>query len=239
MFDDSYEWVPLREGVSRVAKKYAHFMHCEPKDTVNMAWDAILDTLKYSSFISRAKYWKIHWDDNEKNEESSWGEYKSIHIVLWEMVYQAKIGLCEYDRMDWIIGEFSVYWDERKSVFDENLVIPSGYARVTGVEVCAAFLPLADHASSATVTRAAMDDPRPLQREKRGRHRKWDWEGALIAVITQANMPDGLPEGFRAHTEICKIMTEWFEQNQGGSPASSEIGSRASSILDRVNSDRK
>jgi len=292
ILDDSSKWVPLRDGVRMVAEKYAYFTESEMQKCIKEAWESIVYKMRIRSFMSCSRFWSLCWDDG-LDGFSSWGDFTPLPNVFWEMVYQAKMGWCEFDKIDWVTGEFSIYWDAITDENNSDFIKPGGYARADEVMIFEPFLPLSEikmdfsklnilysyvdkemynmsgfgsssRSAMSTIeaimaverqsirkvrnvpsvappvsNRQALDDPRVFQREKRGRHRKWDWEGALLAVIAKANTSDGLPEGFRAHAEICKIMTEWFEKTQGGSPASSEIGSRASRILDGVNSDRK
>ncbi len=67
--------------------------------------------------------------------------------------------------------------------------------------------------------------PRPT-----GRPPKWDWEGVLAYVVSQAQRPDGLPTGPGAQARIEKMMSDWFMREAGDAPATSQIRQRASSI---------
>lgn len=64
-----------------------------------------------------------------------------------------------------------------------------------------------------------------------GRPKKWDWEGALAFIVSQAQTPDGLPTGDGAQARIEEAIRNWFIDQKGDSPASSQIRQRASSII--------
>lgn len=64
-----------------------------------------------------------------------------------------------------------------------------------------------------------------------GRPPKWDWEGALAFMISQAQTPDGLPTGAGAQARIEEMIAEWFVTANGDAPAPSQIRERAASII--------
>lgn len=70
-----------------------------------------------------------------------------------------------------------------------------------------------------------------------GRPRKWDWEGALAFITTQAQTPDGLPVGHGAQAKLEAMIAEWFEKETGGSPAISQIRQRASKVMRMIEKD--
>lgn len=70
-----------------------------------------------------------------------------------------------------------------------------------------------------------------------GRPRKWDWEGALAAIIAEAQTPDGLPTGHGAQAKIETMIAEWFEASAGGSPSISQIRQRASKVIGLIQKD--
>lgn len=72
-----------------------------------------------------------------------------------------------------------------------------------------------------------------------GRPRKWDWEGALAFIISQAQTPDGLPTGHGAQAKIETVMAEWFEESAGSSPSISQIRQRASKVMRLIEKDEK
>ncbi|WP_202620463.1 hypothetical protein [Methylocystis heyeri] len=73
-----------------------------------------------------------------------------------------------------------------------------------------------------------------------GRPRKWDWEGALIHLIAEANKPDGLftDQGIK-QAQIEKIMRDWFILKKRDAPADSEIRNRASEIMKVISKPQK
>ena len=64
-----------------------------------------------------------------------------------------------------------------------------------------------------------------------GRPPKWDWEGALAFVISNAQTPDGLPTGQGAQARLEELISGWFMGETGDAPAASQIRQRASSIM--------
>lgn len=63
-----------------------------------------------------------------------------------------------------------------------------------------------------------------------GRPPKWDWEGVLTYVVSQAHQPDGLPTGPGAQARLEEMIAAWFMQEVGDTPAASQIRQRAASI---------
>lgn len=72
-----------------------------------------------------------------------------------------------------------------------------------------------------------------------GRPPTWDWEGALIYVIAEANTLDGLPTERGAQAQIEKKISEWFMRKTGNSPADSEIRKRARAVMDAISNPSK
>lgn len=64
-----------------------------------------------------------------------------------------------------------------------------------------------------------------------GRPRKWGWDDAMAYIISVAQSPDGLPTGQGAQTRIEEMMAEWFIEQTGNSPSTSQIRGRAATIV--------
>lgn len=64
-----------------------------------------------------------------------------------------------------------------------------------------------------------------------GRPRKWDWDAALAYIVALANKPDGLPTGPGAQARIEELLTQWFLDQSGDSPAVSQVRARAQKII--------
>lgn len=73
------------------------------------------------------------------------------------------------------------------------------------------------------------------QRKFTGRPNKWNWEGAMTYIISQAQHPDGLPDGHGAQAQIENMIQKWFVDETGETPAISQIRGRASKIMYMVN----
>lgn len=64
-----------------------------------------------------------------------------------------------------------------------------------------------------------------------GRPARWDWEGAMVYVITQAQTPDGLPTGHGAQARIEEMIAGWFLEETGDAPSPSQVRQRAANIM--------
>ncbi len=76
-------------------------------------------------------------------------------------------------------------------------------------------------------------------KNKGGRPPEKDGEGALIHLIAHANLPDGLQTERGSQAQIEKIISEWFIQTTGNSPADSEIRKRASAVIKAISNPPK
>lgn len=73
-----------------------------------------------------------------------------------------------------------------------------------------------------------------VQSERRrplGRPPKWDWEGAMAFVVSQAHHPDGLPTGPGAQARIEGLIADWFVSELQDAPSLSQIRQRAAKIM--------
>lgn len=72
-----------------------------------------------------------------------------------------------------------------------------------------------------------------LSERKRGMGRppKWDWEGAIAYVVSQAQTPDGLPTGPGAQARIEELISGWFIRETNDAPATSQVRQRAATIM--------
>lgn len=67
-----------------------------------------------------------------------------------------------------------------------------------------------------------------------GRPRRWDWEGAIVAVLAEAQKPDGLPTGHGAQARIEEMIADWFTQETGECPSPSQVRQRAAKIMQMI-----
>jgi hypothetical protein len=72
-----------------------------------------------------------------------------------------------------------------------------------------------------------------------GRPPRWDWEGAITAIVVRAQHPDGLATGPGAQAELERQIAEWFVAETGDAPASSQIRLRASRAIKMLESPEK
>jgi hypothetical protein len=68
-------------------------------------------------------------------------------------------------------------------------------------------------------------------RARIGRPRAWDWDGAMRYLLTIAQKPDGLPIGSGAQAQIERLISEWFTNETGDAPASSQVRQHATKIV--------
>ena len=71
----------------------------------------------------------------------------------------------------------------------------------------------------------------PRRGQSIGRPAKWNWDGAMAFIVSQAQMPDGLPVGDGAQARIEEMMASWFMRETGDGPAASQIRQRAALIM--------
>jgi hypothetical protein len=69
-----------------------------------------------------------------------------------------------------------------------------------------------------------------------GRPARWDWEGALAAVVASANTPDGLPEGHGAQAAIERLIADYFGAD---GPSESQIRLRAGRIMEALKANQR
>lgn len=87
-------------------------------------------------------------------------------------------------------------------------------------------LPSMELGQTIGFTAAQHDRRKPV-----GRPQKWDWEGAMAFVISQAQHPDGLPTGPGAQARIEALISDWFLQQVQESPSPSQVRQRAAKIM--------
>lgn len=64
-----------------------------------------------------------------------------------------------------------------------------------------------------------------------GRPPRWDWDGAMAAIVAAAQHPDGLPIGPGAQAMLERRIADWFTAQTGDAPAPSQIRQRASRVM--------
>lgn len=239
--DDQEDWIPLREAVTEVAKAYAPFMFCDPAGSLETAQLAVLRSLHFGLAASRAPKWILTFHEREGDPGTREDQLSGVEIPLyfWGVYQNAETVVAE----DWIAGHYSFSWNGNHSTTPPEEPAPEdgvyAFGMAVGVEVTRRGLPLIGDGNFAGMLAEAGGDVPRLMRETRGRTRKWDWEGAMCAVIAQANTPDGLPEGYGAQAEVGRLIGQWFRDNQRGEPAPSEIGARAAKVMAAIEASRK
>lgn len=239
--------IPLRDAVAEIAAIYEGKMRCPIAEANDLALGAIVRRLSLGIATAYAKQWslQVEWKPRESWASGSDGE--ALAMEFWLCFEQAT----DFVLHDWVAGEFAFY---REAEGESHGFM--GFAHLlqvsrTGLPIIDDGLPLGagdraslafHHANQPSALGSAIQAHTvKVVEERRGRKRKWDWEGAICAVVARANLPDGLPEGYRAQAEIGRIMADWFRDHDpnGNSPVPSEIGLRAAKIVEAIESARK
>jgi hypothetical protein len=222
--DEGDTWVPLRQGVAEVSDIYHSALRGDYGHARDQAIQAIERSLKFELCSSRAAIWAVHVARGDRIvlDSSAKSDGPVIHGSFWRAFSKVTTIYA-----DWVAGDFNAFGKRGAS---STWVI---YAQ--GVEIERCNLPLVGSPNREAATFRLSE----LTSERRGRPRKWDWEGAMCAVIAQANMPDGLADGYGAQAEVGRLLAQWFRDNQCGEPAPSEIGLRAAKIMAAIGLGRK
>lgn len=127
---------------------------------------------------------------------------------------------------DWFVGDFA---------FSGFYVGDVGFVEgiIDGLQLSLDDITTLAIASSAA---SGSDGPaRPLPVRGRGRPPKWDWDGALAALLDQDALDDTFAEvlsGVRTQATLEKFVLAWFSQrNDGHSPDLGDIRRRVRKLL--------
>lgn len=225
MANDSEEWIPIREAVSQVAEAYAK----ELRETFPIAREhaiaALLRSLRLNRCRGKATEWGVRLDGRKARWITSDKTGPEIPATIWMFFELAS----EKVHFDWVSGDLMV------NGFTPSAGVPYTAWAFDFAVSCVGIPLVGAHRAGSGRHRL----PIRLIEERRGRTRKWDWEGAICSIISQANSLDGLPEGYGAQAKIGRMLSEWFRDNQGGEPVPSEVGARAAMIVAAIEADRK
>lgn len=64
-----------------------------------------------------------------------------------------------------------------------------------------------------------------------GRPKKWDWAGAMLAVVDLANRPDGISQERGEQARVEEAMADWFVETTGKQPHISQIREYAVRVM--------
>lgn len=161
----------------------------------------------------------------------------------------AALGFIHYGVIDWETGNLNCDYipDKRErpahlfeaaedllgSEFLSNTVTAKFYSMHLEREKIELLLPTHRLQSGNEKAKPALPEGKRI-----GRPRKWDWEAALAFVVSQAQTPDGLPEGPGAQAKLETLIAEWFESETGESPSTSQIRTRASAVIQMIKSQK-
>ena len=176
-----------------------------------------------------------------KNQHDRVDDEQNI-VNGWETVGTIDPGFIMFaSHIDWDGGVIEVEWIDDENLANENLFPSQDYAgsefekadfeiRFEGLKFDASrielLLPNALFDASKELTLAG-----GRHKQSIGRPTKWNWDGALAYVVSQAQTPDGLPIGDGAQARLEEMISEWFVQESGDSPAVSQVRQRAALIM--------
>ena len=127
-------------------------------------------------------------------------------------------------------GELPETFISESEFFGSELDRPDYEATIEGLSFefskIEMLLPSLELGQTTGFTAAQHDRRKPV-----GRPQKWDWEGAMAYVISQAQHPDGLPTGSGAQARIEALISDWFVQQVQEAPSPSQVRQRAAKIM--------
>jgi hypothetical protein len=163
-------------------------------------------------------------------------------IEGWQSIGPLDAGFIMFaSNIDWDVGTVEIEWVDEENLAHE-IIFPSQdfvgseferadyEIRFEGLKFDAARIEL-------LLPNFAFDPSKELesntsrQRQSIGRPAKWNWDGAMAFVVSQAQMPDGLPVGDGAQARIEEMISSWFDRETGDSPAASQVRQRAALIM--------
>jgi hypothetical protein len=171
-------------------------------------------------------------------------------IEGWEEIGSLDAGFILFaSDIDWEAGIIQVEWVDYEQLASEILFPsqdfvgsdfekPSYEIRFEGLKFDANKIEL-------LLPNAALDTAKELSGKSSrnlhsiGRPTKWNWDGAMAFVVSQAQTPDGLPSGNGAQARIEEMIADWFTENFGDSPAASQIRQRAALVIKAIETPKK
>ena len=164
------------------------------------------------------------WTQNDDPVEIDAGFFIMSQYLDWEF---GKLKATSIDGHGDIFQLF--FWDQAEYL-GTSLRRPSYDAEMSGLKFDFSDIELL--LPSATLQQSFSFAPATnLRQTQIGRPARWDWEGAMVAVIAEAQRPDGLPTGHGAQARIEEMIAAWFTRQTGDSPAPSQVRLRAAKIM--------
>lgn len=159
-------------------------------------------------------------------------DLSQYHEISWGYYLYA-------DYLDWDLGELkieSIFPFETNGVFPEDDIMFSerrniDHVRFSWLEFSVVLQNLAFDRSAIELLVGSEQTLKIRSAASVGRPTKWDWNGALIALIRKANEPDGLPTGHGAQASIERHLSDWFVFHYGEQPAASQIRHYAQKVM--------
>ena len=163
------------------------------------------------------------WDEHDEPKQLDIGFFLYASEIDWEA------GTLKADLLPGS-GELSEVFFPDSEFLGTELEEPEFEAVIEGLSFefsrIEMLLPSIELGQTIGFTTAQHDRRKPV-----GRPPKWDWEGAMAYVISQAQHPDGLPTGPGAQARIEALISDWFLQQAQEAPSPSQVRQRASKIM--------
>lgn len=167
------------------------------------------------------------WGESDEPLEVDVGFFIMSEEVDWEA---GRLKATAIDGHGEIFQTF--FWDQSDHL-GSSLRRPSYDAEMSGLKFDFSDIELL--LPSATLQPSFSFAPPMASRQTQiGRPARWDWEGAMVAVIAEAQRPDGLPTGHGAQARIEEMIAAWFTGQTGDCPAPSQVRQRAAKIMNRL-----
>ena len=170
---------------------------------------------------------RIYWTENDEPRKMGAGYLVYSQNIDWD----AGTVKVEVSQPSGALEEH-LFWDAEEHLSSE---FESADYEISLSGLCfereAIEMLLPSHSLDNTGSTFASAIDRPSTNPVLGRPPKWDWEGSISYLVSVAQHPDGLPHGEGAQARIEEMMSQWFIDQSGDSPSTSQIRQRARSIM--------
>ena len=141
--------------------------------------------------------------------------------------------------LDWDAGTLridSIYPAEvERDLFlaDDHMFVDGGnlaQPRFSWLEFEVEFSSISFHRSAIELL-TGLDRVAPRANDRPGRPSKWDWTGAMTAVVCLANQPDGIGSERGEQSRVEEALATWFVDQTGNQPHTSQIRACAQRVM--------
>jgi hypothetical protein len=161
----------------------------------------------------------------------------AVLVYAEELDWEAGCVLAKFHREN--IGELRWFEELEPQYRDSELTmdLASMCFELEKIEMMA---PSAEAPKGDLFSLATQKSEPPVRKPGPGRRREYDWDGALLYLVGQAEKnsiaPD--PEAHGAQANIARVLADWFSLNGGKVPADSQLQACAKRALDAIRGTR-